>query len=370
MRLDYLKFLSIVFMAIFTSCSDNDSDGLDDTGSKVVLPESRVFILNEGSYDANNAGIAFYDPKGKSELIADIFQRQNGIMLGDVAQDMIEYNGYMYVSVFGSNYICKLNAAGVEVKRTLFAQYQNLQGGVRYLAADGGYIYASFYGGVIAKIDATTLDLVSTLATTGKNLEGIAIEDGVLYAANAYEIVNNNYNYLNELITVNLRSFKQGKSVTVTQNPYSVIEESDRIFVISHDYFQESYVLQMVNPSKSDEVSVIGFATNMAKGDDVLYLVDSRTDFTLIPFATVNTFFSYDIATNTLNKSSFLKNAPTELESASIYAMAVDDECGDIYIAVTSYAYGNGDIYRFRRDGSFVEKFDCGGQNPRAFAFY
>lgn len=34
----------------FTSCSDDDDDSKNDEGSKVELPENRVYILNEGSY--------------------------------------------------------------------------------------------------------------------------------------------------------------------------------------------------------------------------------------------------------------------------------------------------------------------------------
>ena len=50
------------FGASLVSCSDDDDDSLDDDGSKVTLPQTRVYILNEGSQGANNAGLAFYAP--------------------------------------------------------------------------------------------------------------------------------------------------------------------------------------------------------------------------------------------------------------------------------------------------------------------
>ena len=52
-----------------------------------------------------------------------------------------------------------------------------------------------------------------------------------------------------------------------------------------------------------------------------------------------------------------------------VYMMSVDDEKGDIYIGVTFYSEANGTMYRFDRNGNFVEKFDCGGQNPKTMAF-
>ena len=43
---------------------------------------------------------------------------------------------------------------------------------------------------------------------------------------------------------------------------------------------------------------------------------------------------------------------------------------GDIYIGTTYFAAGNGNIYRFKKDGTFIEKFDCGGQNPNSAVFF
>lgn len=49
----------LVLSVSFTSCSDNDNETRDDTGSKVTLPQARAFFLYEGSYQANNSGISF-----------------------------------------------------------------------------------------------------------------------------------------------------------------------------------------------------------------------------------------------------------------------------------------------------------------------
>lgn len=49
--------------------------------------------------------------------------------------------------------------------------------------------------------------------------------------------------------------------------------------------------------------------------------------------------------------------------------MSVDDKNGDIYIGVTFYSSANGTMYRFDRNGNFIEKFDCGGQNPKTMVF-
>lgn len=372
---NFLLISSILALgAAMVSCSNNDTPDFNDEGSKVDLPATRAFVLFEGSYGLNNSGITFFNPYDTKEVIPDIFYTQNAVKLGDMAQDMIEEDDNIYVSVHGSNYLAKLNSAGVMTARQICATNPDLQGGIRNLAADKGYIYASFYGGIVAKFDAKTLELKATLKTTGKNLEGIAIEDGKIYVANSYEITTDetgktDYKYLDEVITIDQRSFTQSSTIKVTSNPNMVIEADDKIFVISNDYSQESYVLSEIDPAQNNRVTRIGYATDMTSHDHTLYLVDSRTDFSSYPYLTSNSFMTYDIRTGKLNSENFLKNAPLELATSTISSMACDDETGDIYINVTHYVSGDGELYRFDRNGNFIEKIACGGQNPCAMVF-
>lgn len=378
MRKIYLAMAAVVaFGSVFTSCSDDDEPKWNDEGSEITLPESRMYILNEGSMSQNNASISFYNPgEGEPKFVADIFLDQNGGRLGDTGQSMIKYGKNIYVAVYGSNYMVKLNTACVKEGEVSFSKDPELQGGVRYIAAEDGYIYASFYGGIVAKINASTLDVEKKLKTPGANLEGVAIENDYLYVANSYERTTdpetgkNKYNYFKDVFVIDLNTFTLKETLVVEQNPNMLIEEDDKVFLISWNYSRESYVLQMIDPDANNKVAELGYATSMAAGNDMLYLVDSRTDYSVRPYVTTNTFSSYDIKSRRLNTTSFLKDAPAELATSSIYMMTVSEYTGDIYIGVTNYSASNGTMYRFKQDGSFVGKFDCGGQNPRAAVFF
>ena len=51
MKVRSLLFGMLCMLALgasLASCSDDDDDSLDDGGSKVTLPQARVYILNEG----------------------------------------------------------------------------------------------------------------------------------------------------------------------------------------------------------------------------------------------------------------------------------------------------------------------------------
>lgn len=363
----WLFVLAIGFAAV--SCSDDDDPKWNDEGSKVVLPEYRMYILNEGSIDKNNAGIEFFAPKGDAATIDDIFFKQNNARLGDTGQDMIEYRDNIYVSVYKSNYLAKLNAACVEEARVSFVGDPDLTGGIRYLAAEGGYIYASFHGGVVAKINAKTLAVEAKLKTSGINLEGVAIEDNNLYVANSYASTSEGYKYFTDVFVIDLRGFTLKETLTVSANPNAMVEEDDKVFVISWgNYDDKGYSFQMIDPAKNNAVTELAVATNMGVGNDKVYLVNSETNWATM--VTTNTFFSYDIKAGRVINESFLKNAPAELNGKSIYMITVDDNSGEIYIGTSTYDGSNGDMYRFKKDGTFVEKFDCGGQNPRAAVFF
>ncbi|MCI1647621.1 MAG: hypothetical protein LKI39_00035 [Bacteroides sp.] len=365
-----LLALSVLTSLSFSACSSDD-DSWDDSGSTVTLPDSRVYILNEGTMGSNNSNIEFYAPNGDADIISNFFYTQNSAKLGDTGQDMITYNNDIYVSVNGSNYINRLNAAGVEQARHLFNSDSDsdMTGGIRYLAAKGGYIYASLYGGVIAKINAKTLEVEDKLTGIGNNLEGITICNNNLYVANSYKIENGSYIYMTDVFVIDLNTFTLTDTLTVTQNPNKLITADNKVFLISWDYSAESYVLQMIDPSNNN-VTRLGYATNMAAGDGIVYLIDSRTDYSNWPeTSTINAFSSYNISTGEMNSSSYLQNIPSELSSTSISMIQVNPNNGDIYIGTTFYSNSNGNIYRFTKNGAFVEKFDCGGQTPTQAVF-
>lgn len=370
MKVRSLVFGMLCMLALgagFASCSDDDDDDRrEDTGSQVELPRHRVFILNQGSWGYNNASIAFYAPNGDADFISDIFKKQNNAALGDNGQDLIEYEDRMYVAVNGSNYLAMLNAAGVEQKRVSFVGDKDLSAGIRYLAAEDGYIYASFYNGFIAKINANTLAVEARLGGLGDSLEGVAICDDVLYVANSYKQEGGAYIYNTNLVAVDLRTFTKKADLTVAINPNRLAEEEDRIFLLSKgDYANKPSSLQMIEPKNGNKITEFGEATVMCAANDMLYWVASTTeDWTHY----TTTFHKYDIKSGQTSVINLAAQAP-ELATTNIGMIAVNDDNGDIYVGTASYT-ANGNIYHFKNNGTLVKKFDCGGLNPFAAVFF
>lgn len=345
--------------AVFTSCDDDDE--WDPTGGgQVSFAESRAFVLNEGSYNGNNASLYYFDWKQDTLYNADIFLKQNKQQLGDTGQDILAVNGDLYVSLNGSNYIAKLNGYGIEQARFSFNDIPQL-GAVRYIAEEDGFLYVSSYGGYVSKFNAKTMAFVDSVKI-GSNPEGIAIANDKVYC------INSGWGKDNRLSIIDTKTFK-AENVETVYNGERVLTYKGRVFIQGYGAAYPNYDYQIGEfnvKTKAYSRLIPNNVTNAVIGNDKIYMVNSETDWNT--YTTTATFFSYDLKENKLNEESFLKNAPAELATSSVYGMSVNPYTGDIYILTSTYT-GNGNIYHFAQNGNFIKKYTSNGISPRKIVF-
>lgn len=355
-------FATVAFMvaSVFTACDKDESFQSNDSGSVVDLPSERVFILNEGGYQMNNAGIDFYAPNADANdadnnFVGNIYQTQNSQLLGDTGQDMIEYEGNIYVTVFGSSLLVKLNSAGVEEARLSFSE---TDGQPRYMQAVDGKIYVTLYSGKVARIDAKTL-AIEDYVSVGLNPEHIAYNNGCLYVANG------GWGADSTLSVINVKDFKVEKTVNVAVNPSQVLISDNQVFVMSYGAYYD-YPVQLVDIEKGTATTFAN-ASFLAENNGTLFLINSITDW--VSNVTTNSFFTYDATANKLDNASFLDAETTALlSSASIYMIEINPANGDFYIGVSDFAT-NGTVYRVSKDGKLIDTIHCAGISPNNAVF-
>lgn len=337
----------------FTSCSDDDAEpGEITTG---------IFILNQGASGGNDAGITTYNPE-TGTITRDIYHSQNGKKLGDTGQDMIEYGDKVYVSLYGSSRLVKLDKNGVE--RASLSFDISTDGQPRYIEAEDGKLYVTLYSGQVARIDTASLQ-IEAYVSVGNNPEQIVEENGKLYVANS------GWGSGTTVSVIDMATFKVVQTLEVALNPNDLLEAGDAIYLLSWGNFADiPYALQKIDVQTGTVTNIIP-ATKMVENEDVIYLVNSVTDWTVKPSVTTNTFFSYDTRKQKLNETSFLKleGEAKALETESVYMMAVDPHNGDFYIGTSDYV-NTGKIYRFSRNGTLIKKFGSGGMNPCKALFF
>ena len=364
----FVGILCLLALSVtFTACSDDDDvkgNEMNDAGSKVELPNRRGYILYEGMFvpgeATNDTGISFYAPNKDAEGIPDIFSLQNGKQLGNLGQSIIEKNDFIYVALSTSSNVIKMNEACVEVGRCDFPKGND----PRFMVEKDGFLYVTHYGGKVSKIDTQSMKVMNTLQIPGgQQMEGIAECNGKLYVANAY---TTDFKYLKDVFVINPQSMTLEKTIQVADNPKTIIEEEDNLFVLSlGNYNDVKGQLQVIDPH-TDNVTSICPAGFIAKGNhDRIFIVNVEYDSNWAP---ANKLSFYDAKAKQWNQQSFLNNAPDEILSGNIYMIAVDDDTDEIYVGVTDNENA-GTIYRFDSTGNFKEQFSAGGVNPNSMVF-
>ena len=338
---------------VLASC-DPVSSGDDSP----VVSSPDVFILCEGVYGANNAGISAYN-SSRQECTSDYYYRINNRYLGDTGQDILCHEGYLYVSVSGSSYIAKLDSEGKEVARRAISFEE---GQPRYLAAKGDYLYVTLYSGQVAKMKTDDLEVVG-YAPVGNNPEGIVVYQDLLLVANSGWA---NTNCCDSTLTViDIRTFEPVSQIVVEHNPQSLVVSGDSVYLLAYgkDY---NTTIQSVNVAERT-ARTITHATHAVAHAGMLYLCNSATDW--VTNETTNKFFTYNVATATLVHSNHLQGATSDVLSNPVYMLEVSPETGELYIGVTDKHFvSSGKVYRYDSKGLFVDDFDvqC---NPNQAAF-
>lgn len=353
----------------FTACSDDDDDAepatiwsSDDLGSAVEMSQTRGFVLNEGSYGYNNAHLTYFDYATDEPLADDIFETQNGIKIGDTAQDLVVYDGNLYLVVNGSNYLAKLNGVGVEQARFSFADYSDL-GEARYAAAADGYIYVTSYGGYVSRFDAEALEYLGSQAV-GSNPEQIIVEDGKIYC------VNSGWGYDNRLSIIDATTFGAAENVEIMTNPQRILSANGTIVIQGYGgaYGAYTYPVEIYDPATQTSTQ-IGTGTGIAAYGSTVYIVNTEVDYSTYPdqYKGTTAVTTYDVTTGVTTASPL--DLPAAVTGACSYGLSVNELTGDVYVCITNYTWGDGEVYHFASDGSLTGSFSSYGQNPNKVVF-
>ena len=341
---------------MLASCEPVDLGG----SSTPTVSNPDVFILCEGLYQANNADITAY--KSDSMVyMGEYYLRQNGQYLGDTGQDILYHDGHLYVSVYGSSYIAKLDLEGRELTRYSFSAEE---GQPRYLAAEGEYLYVTLYSGQVAKMKASDLSVVD-YAPVGMNPEDIVVYKNLLLVANS------GWGYDNTVSIIDMGTFKSVASITVEWNPQQFVLSGDSVYLLANGQYDEywncDYPVQSINVAERT-ARTIAHATKAVAYEGTLYLCNSVTDWAT--YETANEFFTYDVSTSVVDRTSFLQGNTEEVTSNSVYMMELNPTNGDIYIGLSGNKFvSSGMVHRYNSDGQLIHRFDVQGANPSQAAF-
>ncbi|MDR0834307.1 MAG: PQQ-binding-like beta-propeller repeat protein [Candidatus Symbiothrix sp.] len=344
-RLFRTLILSVCVMTVLTACED------DNSGPAPAVPgDNGVYILNEGVFSSNSAGLTYYN-FDTEVTTADIFSL-SGTELGNTGQDMLAYGSKLYISVHGSSNVTVLDLQTGLLLERIDLFNAGAPRAPRYLASNGGKVYVTAYDGTVSCIDTTDLAVNKTLAIEGAaHLEGIAAANGKLYVANG---TTKDWVPDNKLYIVDIATFTKETTLEVGTNPYIVRADAQGDIYFTHqgNFGVDNGGMQRIRTKQNNEVVNVNTGTYLANRN--FTIVESDLYF-------FGVTAEYPIPTNIylgwfntlVEKSGAAIVLPIIKDNTKIdipYGIGVNPATRDVFIANTNYQ-DDGEVFVFGSNG-------------------
>jgi len=350
------------FLQVISKIQSGESENISSVAvvDEVANYDGRLYILNGGNWNANNASLSYYDFKTET-MFSKVFENENGSGLGDSAEQILIYGSKMYVTVTTSNRLVVLDLDGKLIKEFNPVTTDNEPVNPRCMVADNGKVYVSyFYAHSVAALDTASLEIGEEVKV-GRYPEQLTVANGKIYVANSG---GNDYpNYGNTVSVITPSTMTVEKEIEVVFNPVGVASDSEGdVYVISWaDHGQTTdQTLQRIDGS-TGEVTTIGKATKMSIVNDKIYTIWGQ--YYNSPGAGYQVF---DALTERVITDNFITDGTS---IASPNALAVDPQTEKIYITYFDYV-STSSLYVFSADGKLEKTLDTGGYDAKWMTFH
>ena len=363
MKKNLLLIFTIASLS-FTACNSNDEPTFAPGTDNFNAPGA--YIVNAGQYSGNLIGtLGFYNYSDKS-YSPDVFYSINKSYVGDTFNCGFISGSYIYLAVTDSKVIHVVDINTLKLVKTISTSSYN--GGPRYFTEYNGYVYVTIFGesGLLCRINPGTLTIDSNVAV------GPYPEQTVTFNGNIYVAVSDGYNYENKnqesaIAIINPDDLSIVKKLTGVINPVQLSTNGQKLFVEYNGWYdydpatytsiQKDYgISEIVN---GDEISeTIAEGNYMAINGNLLYYIDAGWG------KPEKNYYVYDIATHTSTEWISSSQGVFDPTGNGIF---VDNVTGDVFLISNyenEYGYGSYDtpgyVKMFSADGTLKNQFTVG----------
>lgn len=346
--LRYLFLGSICGTLLLSSCSD------DNAGPSTTPQVAKgIWVLNQGSWGGNNAGLTYYNPK-TGEVEADAFNAVNERGLGELGEDIKRYGSLIYIAVSGSGTVEVVRATtGESVKQIHFVDENQQPRSPRAFAFHNGKAYVSLFDGNVAKIDTATLS-VEGITPVGANPEGMAIWGNRLFVANSGGMSFPDYG--NTISVINLQTFTETSEIEVALNPVHLAADGyGDLYVLSMGNYEEiAPAFQRIRIATAAIETITGLEVmNFALVGDYAYLYNRNYTTNEVSFSLLN------VRDDVIERDELITDGTLITQP---YCIGADPVSGDFYVGESDFV-SNGTLHIFTKAGKKKGSFDT-GMNP------
>lgn len=347
----YTKLTFILFLLVglsFASCKKTEE--VIDTGKY----GAGVLISNEGTYNAGNGSISYYNPETDA-VTNEIFQLENNRSLGDVVQSVNRIGDYVFIQVNNSHKIEVADAKTFAEKGVIQKLTQ-----VRYAVGNENTAYVSTWGkwgadGKVFVIDVATLKATDSIPT-GAGPEALLLNNNNLFVANS-----GGFGFNNTINIIDITTKTVTKTIEVGANPKSlVLDKNNMLWVLcsGSPIYDANWATVGHNPSKLVQINPSTLA--ITKEID-LFSDRHPSKIAVNPAGDVlyiGAGFGFEgIYSMGINDASF---ASTQLISKGFYGFDINAENGEIFAYESPNYTDRGKLYRYDASGAELGNYLVG----------
>lgn len=360
--------LSVVW-GLLAACSDSEG-GVPE---EVFSHQGRgVYVLNEGNHNSGNSTLSYYDPEQKT-IENGVFQRANDRKLGDTGQSMTLLDSTLFIAVENSGIVWGIDPRTSRVKGSLTTGQTEHMINPRYIhiVNDTKAYITDLYAPYITIFNPTTFTYTGSIPTGQAVTYGYSSTEQMV--GWKHRVFTNCWSYSNKILVIDTQRDEVTDSILLDswQPKGMQIDARGKLWVITdggynteHEGFgdniphlyridAETLVIEQDQALDADEA---GVALAISNDRQTLYLIN-------------NDIYRMNVTESHLPVRPFIE-APigNDGKRHKLYGLNVDPTNGDLYVADAVDYSQAGTMYRYKADGTLIDKFRV-GINPNGCAF-
>jgi DNA-binding beta-propeller fold protein YncE len=350
MKRGFAALFCMVLLFLFTGCLDSPSS--TDNG---IVDLTGVVVLNEGNFGQGNGSLTVFDPETE-ELLPDAFSSVNGRPLGDVANDMLLFNGKGYIVVNNSDRMEVIDLDTYESTGTLeFVEHGSPYRMTVSATANTGYV-SHLYANRVSIVDLATLTVTGGFSV-GNNPMGLhSLHERVF-------VLNSGFGSDSTVTVFNITTGNVETTLTVDHGPIEILSDPNGvIWMLCTGQFGD-----WTDPS---DVGTPGSIYRMFYGD---LAPDRWIEFSSRPsrMALGPDGFLYVVTHEGVHRvSTAAKNSSQLIIPGSFYGIQADWFSGELYVTDPRDYVVQGDVNIYSFDGEQRGSFTAGIIPSRVLFIY
>lgn len=311
--------------------------------------ESGLFICNEGNFQYGNATLSYYDPNSRT-IENEVFNRANGMKLGDVAQSMVIRDGIGWVVVNNSHIVFAID---IDTFREV-GRITNLPSPryIHFISDTKAYI-TQIWDNRIYIVNPKSYQITGHIVCPDMTMESGSTEQMVQLGDYLYV---NCWSYQNRILKIDTRTDTIVDSLTVGVQPTSlVLDRYGKLWTITDGgyagspYGYEAPALYCIDTQSF----TIEKQFNFRLGDSPSEIVINSSGDTI--YWINDDIWSMDVTAERMSVRPIIESRGT-----IYYGLTVSPVNGDIYIADAIDYRQQGAIYRYTAEGELIDEFYAG----------